>query len=154
MRKSAARSRIPRWVAVATLSAMQLGCEAPRGVSRVVDPLAEVAMAMNRSGSRDRTWSYRHENAEPNWIVAGPAGTKPRELDTIAFPDHWRSAAKACLEDGEAVVILAEATKSACIQPVIVPELREIRSVDKRSGEATVFTLQKTTGNPWLVSVE
>jgi len=111
-------------------------------------------MVMNRSGSSHQAWSYRHENAEPYWIVAAPAGTKASELDTIAFPDNWRSAAKACVENGKAVIILAEATKSACMLPIVVPELRDIQSVYKRGGEATVFTLYKSTGNPWLVSVE
>ena len=120
----------------------------------VVDPLAQVAMGMNRAGSREQHWSYHHENAEPYWIVAVPAGTKPRELDTIECPDNWLRAAKDCVEGGQAVVILAEATRSSCVQPIVVPELRDLHSVRKSPGEVTVFTLHKGKGDPCLVAIK
>ena len=87
--------------------------------------LVQVAIGMNRGDSREETWSYLHENAEPYWLIAAPAKTEASALDAIEFPENWRSAAKDCVRDGEAVMILAQAATCSCVRPIVVPEIRD-----------------------------
>jgi hypothetical protein len=154
MPKPLTRFPVARWLAAVILCLAHLGCAPPTGASMVVDPLIQAAIRMNRDGSAEQTWTYHHGNAEPYWVVLVPVGTKASELDTIEFPDNWRAAAKDCLEDGQAAVILAEAAQSSCVHPIVVPELRDLQAVRKASGEPTVFTLHKGKGNPWVEAIE
>ena len=109
---------------------------------------------MNREGLREKTWSYRHENAEGYWIVAAPAGTQAHELDGVGLPAPALSSAKQCLGDGEAVVVLVETARTSCLHPVRVPELRELFAVRKNGGEEAAFTLRRDKGNSWLAALQ
>ena len=133
---------------------LHAGCGPSGGASRLVDPLTEVAIQMNREGLREKTWSYRHENAEPYWIVAAPAGTQAHELDGVGLPADALSSAQQCLGDGEAVVVLVETARTSCLHPVRVPELRELFAVRKNAGEEAAFTLRRDKGNPWLAALQ
>ena len=150
--RSRARNRVS--LVACGLVVFHAGCGPSGGASRLVDPLTEVTIQMNREGLREKTWSYRHENAEPYWIVAAPAGTQAHELDSVGLPADALSSAQQCLGDGEAVVVLAEATRSSCMHPVRLPELRELYAVQKNGGEETAFTLRRDKGNPWLAALQ
>jgi hypothetical protein len=71
-----------------------VGCESPGGALSVSDPLSEVAMEMNRTGAAERTWTYRHANSVPYWIVVAPAGTSADRIETVDLPDTWVAAAQ------------------------------------------------------------
>lgn len=146
--------RLGKCVLGGALSALLAGCSDPEGVTRVVDPLVAAAIAMNRSGMREATWSYRHDNAEPYWLMVAPKNTDTAELDSIEWPEQWRAAAQDCLKSGDAVMILAQAASSSCQHPIVVPEIREVLAVHKQGGEPAVFELQKSTGDPWLVTLK
>jgi hypothetical protein len=130
------------------------GCGPSGDASRLVDPLTQAAIHMNSEGLREQTWYYRHENAEPYWIVAAPAGTQAHELDGVGLPAAALSSAQQCLGDDEAVLVLAEAARTSCINPIRVPELRELFAVRKNGGEEAAFILRRDKGNPWLAALQ